>query len=93
MADKIIVHPNELQVEVDSFLSTTKEVGDVSNEKLKNLKEETILATIDDLQDIVDKFTKCIESYYKLSIKDANEIETLKEAWIEGDKELSKNFE
>ncbi|WP_267188580.1 hypothetical protein [Listeria welshimeri] len=42
MADKIIVHPAELQEEVDLFLATTGDVGDVSNEKLKSLKEKMI---------------------------------------------------
>ncbi|MBC1724876.1 DUF3130 family protein [Listeria seeligeri] len=92
MADKIIVHPVELQEEVDLFLATTGDVGDVSNEKLKSLKEKMILDTIDTLQEIVDNFIKCIEAYVELSKKDAKEIEKLKEAWIEGDKELSKNF-
>ncbi|EEO6566157.1 DUF5344 family protein [Listeria welshimeri] len=90
--EQIFINPEGLNDEVKEFSKTSQSINEISNSKLKDIKKDLLLESVNELEDLISEFLKCIESYIKLSEKDIAEIEKLKEAWIKGDEEIAKVF-
>ncbi len=89
MTKPIEIKPQQLEEEKKAFELTTEYLSDLSNSDLKDIKKDSLLDTVDELEAIIGDFFDCVDSYVELSNIDVKAIEKLKNDWIAYDKELA----
>jgi|GEM_PF-6536867 len=88
MANKIFLNPAEFQAEVSAFKTAVTGVSNVKASGLENLGKQTILDSMDKMNEAIELFKNVIETYVSFSEEDAQHLEALKQSWVTKDTQL-----